>query len=178
MFLENDWLELLKQNQLEEIMRTNTATERYGLALSRQEAELVMAEHREALREQQRIEFGAGITPKIIHMFCDSDFIGQNNYVDMIIRLQEIFYLYKNEMQDEITDDKLLNFMKEQFEEVCFGDLEYLESTCLNLFAQAVRAGYRGYERTEGRGEYGEIDEVQRWDYELYMQALKELCWR
>lgn len=156
-------------------MRTNTATERYGLALSRQEAELVMAEHREALREQQRIEFGAGITPKIIHMFCDSDFIGQNNYVDMIIRLQEIFYLYKNEMQDEITDDELLNFMKEQFEEVCFGDLEYLESTCLNLFAQAVRAGYRGYERTEGRGDTSISYEKARQLMEAVLYCINEL---
>ena len=53
---------------------------------------------------------------KIIYEFCDSDFIDQNNYVDTIIRLQEIFYLFKNEMQDEITDDELLHLMKEQFE--------------------------------------------------------------
>ncbi len=51
---------------------------------------------------------------KIIYEFCDSDFIDQNNYVDTIIRLQEIFYLFKNEMQDEITDDELLHIMKEQ----------------------------------------------------------------
>ena len=53
--------------------------------------------------------------------------------------MQEIFYLYKNEMEDEITDDELLHLMKEQFELICFGDLEYLESTCLANFSQAVR---------------------------------------
>ncbi len=31
--------------------------------------------------------------------------------------------MYKNEMQDEITDEELLNFMKEQFETVGYGDL-------------------------------------------------------
>ena len=30
--------------------------------------------------------------------------------------LLDFFYLYKNEMQDEISDDELLHFMKEQFE--------------------------------------------------------------
>ena len=47
-------------------------------------------------QKQKRVEFGEGIVPKIIYEFCDSNYIDQNNYVDTIIRLQEIFYLYKN----------------------------------------------------------------------------------
>ena len=101
----------------------------------------------------------------------------QTTLINTIIRLQEIFYLYKNEMNDEITDDELLHFMKEQFDNVCFGDLEYLEGTCLSIFAQAIRAGYRGFQKTEGRQEYEQFDEVQRWDYELYLETLKNLCW-
>ena len=95
--------------------------------------------------------------------------------MDTLIRLQEIFYLYKNEMHDEISDEELLHFMKEQFEEVCFGDLGYLEGTCLRIFAEAVRAGYRGYQSSEGYGEYGAFDEVKRWDRELYLEALHDL---
>ena len=72
-------------------------------------------------------------------MFCDSSFLSQNNYVETLIRLQEIFYLYKNEMQDEITDDELIHFMREQFEAVCYGDLDYLEGTCyLSVGAEQV----------------------------------------
>lgn len=92
-------------------------------------------------------------------------------------RLQEIFYLYKNETQDELTDDELLNFMREQFDAICFGDLDYLEGTCLSIFSQAVRAGYRGYHGTEGHSEYGKFDEVQRWDREIYLSVLEELFW-
>lgn len=177
--MNQDWIVLLQQqSQLGKVMETNQKTAPYGLFLSEQDAELLIEEHHHALQEQKRVEFGGGITPKIIYEFCDSDFIDQNNYVDTIIKLQEIFYLYKNEMQDEITDDELLHFMKEQFEKVCFGDLEYLEGTCLNIFAQAIRAGYRGYKSPEGRGEYFQFDEVLRWDYELYQETLRELCWR
>ncbi len=86
--------------------------------------------------------------------------------------------MYKNEMQDEITDEELLNFMKEQFETVCYGDLDYLEGTCLDIFAQAIRAGYRGYQQTQGRGEFEKFDIVPRWDRGLYLETLKELCWR
>ena len=176
--MKQDWIVLLqRQNQLGKVIETNQKTAPYGLVLSQQDAELIIQEHHHALREQRRVEFGDGITPKIIYEFCDSDFIDQNNYVETIIRLQEIFYLFKKEMEDEITDDELLHLMKEQYELICFGDLDYLEGTCLNIFSQAIRAGYQGYQGTEGRRDYAKFDEVQRWDYDLYFETLKELCW-
>ena len=139
---------------------------------------MILAERKNALAEQKRIEFGEAIATKIIYEFCDSEYIHQSNYVETIIRLQEIFYLYKNEMHDEITDDELLHLMKEQFENICFGDLDYLESTCLANFAEAIRAGYEGYKNSDGYGEYSKFDDVKRWDYDLYLETLKELCWR
>lgn len=173
-----DWMMLLQQNQLAKVMKTNEETERFGLALTEQDARLILKERNNVLAEQRRVEFGEGIAAKIIYEFCDSDYIDQNHYVDTIIRLQEIFYLYKNEMQDEITDDELLHLMKEQFEQLCFGDLDYLEGTCLAQFSQAVRAGYDGYKGYDGYGEYSKFDDRKRWDYELYLEALKDLCWR
>lgn len=174
--MDQNWMVLLQQEtQLAKVMEMNQATEKYGLTLSEKDARLIVQERGNALREQRRVEFGGGIVPRIIQEFCDSDFIDQSNYAETIVRLQEIFYLYKNEMQDEITDDELLHLMKEQFEYICFGDLDYLEGTCLDHFAQAIRVGYGGYKATEGRGQYAVFDEVKRWDYELYMEALKEL---
>lgn len=177
--MDKNWImQLQRQTQLTKVIETNQTTKQYGLSLTEEEAKLIVTERVNTLKVQKRVEFGEGITPKIICEFCDSDFIDQNNYVETIIRLQEIFYLYKNEMLDEISDDELLHFMREQFETVCFGDLEYLEGTCLTVFSQAVRAGYRGYQESEGRGEYAAFDEVKRWDYDLYYETLKELLWR
>ena len=176
--MDKNWMALWQQqNQLGKVLETNRVAGQFGLVLSEQEAEMIVAERSNALKEQRRVEFGAGIMPQIIYEFCDSDFIDQSNYAATLIRLQEIFYLYKNEMLDEISDEELLHFMKEQFEEICFGDLDYLEGTCLNIFAQAVRAGYNGYKASEGYGEYGKFDEVQRWDHELYLETLRELFW-
>ena len=177
--MSKDWMILLQeQNQLSKVIKTNELTEQFGLCLTEQDAKLILEERKNSLVEQRRIEFGEDIATKIIYEFCDSDYIHQSNYVDTIIRLQEIFYLYKNEMQDEITDDELLHLMKEQFENLCFGDLDYLESTCLANFAEAIRAGYSGYKGSAGYGEYSKFDDVKRWDYELYLETLKELCWR
>lgn len=173
-----NWLELFNQNTLQnKVQETNAYTKKYGLVLSKEDTKLLLEERKRVLKTHQRAEFGAGILPQIIYMFCDSDFISQDNYVESMVRLQEIFYLYKNEMMDEISDEELLQFMKEQFETVCFGDFDYLEGTCLDIFAQAVRAGYRGYLRTQGKGEFEKFDIVERWDRELYLEVLRELCW-
>lgn len=168
-----NWLDLLQNNnQLAKVIETNEYTNRFGLVLSLEDAKLILNNRKKALSEQKRVEFGEGITEKIIKEFCDSEYIDQNNYVDTIIRLQEIFYLYKNEMDDEITDDELIHLMKQQYEILCFGDLDYLESTCLSDFAEAIRAGYRGYMESDGYGEYSAFDKQERWSYELYLQAL------
>lgn len=171
-----NWLALMNaQTWLKQVRETNRYTEKFGLTLSETDTELLLAEKNHTLKAQRRVEFGQGILPQIIYAFCDSSFLSQHNYVETLIRLQEIFYLYKNEMQDEITDDELIHFMAEQFETVCYGDLDYLEGTCLDIFAQAVRAGYRGYQETQGFGEFEKFDIVPRWDKGLYLETLKEL---
>lgn len=177
--MEKNWLTLMsKQMQVTQVLETNQFTEKFGLALSKKDAELLAEERVHTLQKEQRVEFGQGILQKIIYTFCDSSYIMQENYCESLTRLQEIFYLYKNEMQDEITDDELLEFMKEQFETVCYGDFDYLENTCLDIFSQAVRAGYSGYQASQGRGEFAQFDIVTRWDRELYLETLKELAWR
>ncbi len=171
-----NWLEImLEQTQLQKLLETNQYTEQFGLELSKQNTELLVAERMNTLKKERRVEFGQSILPAIIYAFCDSAYIQQENYVDTLIRLQEIFFMYKNEMEDELTDEELLNFMKEQFETVCYGDLDYLEGTCLEIFGEAVRAGYRDYYCSEGREEFRKMDIVTRWDRRLFDAALKEM---
>lgn len=89
-----NWLQLMtEQNQLANVMKTNQFTEKFGLSLSQEEAGLLIAERKDSLQEQRRVEFGEGILPKLIFAFCDSPYIYQDNYVDTIGRLQDIFYL-------------------------------------------------------------------------------------
>ena len=175
---EKKWIQIISEaNQLESLRKTNQYTEQFGLTLSAADAQLLVQEKINSLKEQQRVEFGEGIMPKIIYEFCDSGYIHQDNYTDTLIRLQNIFYLYKNETQDEMTDDELLHFMKEQYETVCFGDLDYLEGTCLDVFARVIRGGYRGFQKTDGFTLYGQFAENQGWDKEFYMEILRNMCW-
>ena len=141
-----DRLEVMSQkNQIQKVMQTNQYTERFGLVLSEEDANLLVQERSSSLRQEQRVEFGEGILPKLIFQFCDSPYLSQDNYVESIVRLQEIFYLYKNESLDDLSDDELLDYMKEKFDGVCQGDFEYLEGTVLEEFARNVRAESRKY---------------------------------
>ena len=137
---EKDWLYVMsEQNMLAGIAKTNAYTQQFGLSISEADAKLLVQERANALKEQQRVEFGVGILEKLIFAFCDSAYIGQNNYMDTLVRLQEIFYLYKNESMDQFSDDELLEYMRKAFDDECQGSLDYLEGTCLEKFARWLR---------------------------------------
>ena len=185
--MDDDVFELMlaaqQKQELERVLECNRKTEQFGLVLSQEEANNLMVSRKNALRDSQRLELGEGILPKIIYAFCDSQFINQDTYADTLAELQDIFYTYKNETQDGLTDDELLDFMRKQFDEICFGDLEYLRNTCLERFARAVRAGYQNqmqsrlrdeYALREKENEYDKLSEETRWDYEVYKMRLED----
>ena len=133
---------MIIQKQISDLVACNNYTKQFGIRLSQKDAMELIQERRENLIRQERIEFGDGIITKLIFAFCDSSYIYQDNFVDTIQRLQEIFYLYKNESLDELTDDELIEYMKKQFDGRCQGDLDYLEDTALEAFARKIRCGF------------------------------------
>ena len=177
---------MLAQQQKQELARVlecNKKTEQYGLALSEVEANNLMLSRKASLADSQRVEFGEGILPKLIYYFCDSQYINQDNYADTLDQLQDIFYQYKNETQDELNDDELLDFMRQQFDDVCYGDIDYLANTCLERFARAVRGNHNQlqsrlrdeYSLKETESDYSNLSEETRWEYEVYKMKLEDL---
>lgn len=130
---------LNNQNQINTLISTNKFTAAYGLVLTKEEAADLIQSKNECLKEQERLEFTGGILPKLIYSFCDCVYICQENYAQTLERLQSIFYLYKNETLDILTDDELISYMKQAFEGICHGSLEYLEETALEDFARNIR---------------------------------------
>lgn len=179
--MEKQIFELLTKNrqrdELAMLDAYNQKTEMFGLALTKEEAKALIVSRDESLKKYGRVEFGKGILDKLVYSFCDSQYISRENYLAVLTRLQDIFYHFKNESQDKLTDDELLTFMRQQYESVCYGDLDYLENTCLERFLKAVRGGYRGFTKSGGADEYEEFSEETRWDAELYQSVLKELFW-
>lgn len=179
--MDRDIFELLlaqkQKNELAALISINDKTKPFDLVLSEDDAKELIISRNNTLKKYQRVELSEGILEKLIFTFCDSAYLNQQDYAETLIQLQDIFYEFKNESLDLLTDDELLAFMREQFDGICFGDLEYLEGTCLDKFAEAIRAGYKGYQTTGGKGEYEQFDPITRWDRDVYLEVLSELFW-
>jgi hypothetical protein len=77
--------------------KSNEESKENGLTLTKEDATALVAARGDTLREERRVEFCDSISPKLIRAFADSSFINQEDYAETIARLQEIFFLYKNE---------------------------------------------------------------------------------
>lgn len=161
--------------ELAVVSSCNEKSEAFGLALTEEQARELVVSHHASLASHRRVEFGYSILKPLIFTFCDSPYVDRDNYLDTLKRLQDIFYEYKSECGEELTDEELLNFMREQFDQTCHGNMDYLETTCLERFARKIRSGYKGFHDTEGYGEYEDIDEDGHWDKAAYYDALARL---
>ena len=142
--MEESYLEIVnkrKQIEITNIKRCNEYTNQYGLELSDNQISNILEIRRETLKETGRIEFREGIIDKLIKEFCDSPYINQENYATTLYELIEIFYEYKNETMDLITDDELIAFMKKSFDGICQGDLEYLSGTVMYRMRENLLSG-------------------------------------
>ena len=60
---------LMEKYQVENILRVNEYTEKFGLTLSMEDARVLAKSKNETLKEEQRVELGESILPKIILCF-------------------------------------------------------------------------------------------------------------
>ena len=128
-----------------EILECNETTSEYGLKLSENDVKEIINTRNTALQKANRIEFNGQIITKIIESFCNSPYISQYNYSDTINELIEIFYNYKNETLDYISDDELIEIMEDKFNNYCQGSLELLEGKVLYKIADNIRSGVKDY---------------------------------
>lgn len=160
------------EKECTELLAAGRKMEQFGIQLTKEQIRSLILRKNESLKKHRRVEFGKGILEQLLFTFMDSQYIDQENCMEVMAQLQDIFYQFKNETQDRITDEELLDCMKEQFETVCAGDTGYLADTCMERIARRLReTGRPG----SIKGIYAQVDEEQRWDAELYYQTLHEL---
>ena len=139
-------LNIKKKQLIMNIKKCNELTIKFGVSLSDEAIERLINRRFEALKNTGRIEFGEGILKKLIEAFCDSQYIMQNNYEETLEELQDIFYFFKGEAMEQISDDELIEFMKRDFDGKCQGSIQYLSGTSLEELCRGTRYGLNGLE--------------------------------
>ena len=77
----------------------------------------------------------------------------------MLNALLELFYIFKNETNDKLSDDELLSFMKKSFDGDCFGSLELLAGRDFSeLRNRLFKTGESEAEKNETQANDGEED--------------------
>lgn len=130
----------------DELLSSNAETAEYGLTLTAQEALMLAQTRAEALKAANRVELGGGAARAIISAFCDSPYITQEDYAETLQGLIELFYDFKNDTYDRVSDEALIRCMKHAFDGECRGSLELLADEALPELARRLNvcAGERG----------------------------------
>ena len=115
--------DIQKKQAVIELKKCNELTLKYGLTLSNEDINELIENRFKSLKDTGRIEFSEGVLKKIIEAFCDSPYIMQNNYEETLEELQDIFYFFKGEAMEQISDDELIEFMKRDFDGKCQGSI-------------------------------------------------------
>ena len=150
----NHWLSsmtyLKAQNHAVILETLNRQSESYGLSLSQSALERLLQHRVEILSDTKRIEFGEGVLGKLIVAFCDSPYIVQGDYEETLLELQELFYLFKNECYDLVSDDELIGAMRLIYNGVAKGSVAYLSGIDWKTMYQiAVTSSISGTELEE-----------------------------
>ena len=139
-----------------ELHRCNEVSQRYGLALTDTQILSLVQARFEALQTAGRMELGESLLPRLVYAFCDSPYINQSDYLATLMALQELFYTFKNECDDTLTDDELIEALKNAYNKKAHGSLEYLENMTVSDLYHAL-TGVEDEEEEAGYFDDGEL---------------------
>ena len=131
----------------------NRMSRHYGLSLDYSQIQELEEGRYRALADYGRIEFGEGILQDLVQMFCDSPYLTQENYAAVLAELQDIFYYFKSESMDSLTDEELLEMMRTLFNGKAQGSTAYLSGTSMETLCRYFRGGWIEEGPTDREGE-------------------------
>lgn len=94
------------------LLALNETLGAYGLTLSSDQARALSETQARVLRQTGRLEFGEGIAGKLAAAFGASPYLATDTFEDALHELIELFYLFKNETDDRVSDDALVSYMQ------------------------------------------------------------------
>ncbi|MBA4347544.1 MAG: hypothetical protein C0413_01675 [Clostridiales bacterium] len=131
---------MVREQFLAELRTVNETSSRYGLTLSEKGMQEISQARTRALFDQGRVELGKSAVKSIADGFCDSPYLMQEDYEATLLELVDAFYYFKNACEDQITDDELIQVMRERYDAYA-GSVEAVAGTSLETICRARRFG-------------------------------------
>lgn len=132
----------LEKKEFDEIMSLNEVTKQHSIELTKDKVQYIIDSRKSALYDTGRVEFGENTAKKLVLKFCDSAYVSKHNIEKIIEELLEIFYYTKNETEELIPDDVLINYMYKAFNGECQGSTSLLYDWAINKLIHDVH--FRG----------------------------------
>ena len=141
-----------------ELLEINAESSKYGLVLSEEDAYALSAMRTRSVKENDRIEIGAGAVPEIVKKFCTSRFVTQETYEYILEEVTYLFYYIKTEVDDRITDRELIDELFNRFELECRGSIDTLMTRESERIIRKINSGEKYHDW------YAERDELDYTD--------------
>lgn len=119
------------QKNVKNLVSMNEITKDKNLVLSQKEILMLIENKNNTLKDIGRVEIGKSIIDDLVYAFYDSDYIDSDNYFDIINELVNIFYMYQDKFSDYLTDEEIIEYLRNNFDEIG-GSLELLGSVSFN----------------------------------------------
>ena len=120
------------------LLELNGTTAEYGLFLTVKQINKLSDAVTKALRESDRIEFGAGILPVIAEEFSTSVFVTRENYAELLENLVYIFFQVKTAVCDTVADKDLVRLLKDYYENKAMGSVEVIGERDIDLLVKYI----------------------------------------
>jgi len=113
--------------------------QRHGITLSPADIQALVVGRVDALQETERVEFGRGVAKDLVLAFSSSVYVAQSSFVQTVLELQDLFYLFKNESDEQIPDDDLIATMRSLYDDVAQGDMQRLTEALFDGLGRHLR---------------------------------------
>ena len=89
----------------------------YGLTLTEEDVRQITRNTKETLKKTGRIETCTDSLEKIIAFLYSSPYTQKDYYVEVISDMEEIFYFFKNQVLDLLSDDEIIEILEKAYNE-------------------------------------------------------------
>ncbi len=135
--------QFLTDSAVRDVLQCNDDTFEYGLTLTKEQALDLVETRSRALRDNGLVEIGGGVLGKLLRAFRDSPYLAPRTYAETINQIAEVYYAYRRVSFGKFSDDELIAFLREWYDEPCQGALELLGGAVLQWFIETMRKGER-----------------------------------